>query len=246
MGRSSFVTVIIADDQLVYQAGMVKLLSLAGDIDIVACCANSSQLFQAIDASRACVAIVASTLKLEMSHLAERLNRVGSRLIFLVEASEHHLHHTVNGTASLLRRDASVEALIQCVRRAAVRSGDGCVFTHRQMPRPEDQVGTNVCNRLTTKELNILSLVSKGWRNRQIAARLDTTEQVIKNYLRVVFDKAGVSDRLELALFTIHHRALAEATYKACQALGIDSGVPYLSSSPFSSANSRTKRTTAF
>ena len=42
-----------------------------------------------------------------------------------------------------------------------------------------------------------------------IALRLGTTEQVIKNYLRSVYDKTGVSDRLELALFTIHHRILA-------------------------------------
>jgi len=41
--------------------------------------------------------------------------------------------------------------------------------------------------------------------------RLKTTEQVIKNYLRSIYDKTGVSDRLELALFTIHHRVLAQA-----------------------------------
>jgi hypothetical protein len=40
---------------------------------------------------------------------------------------------------------------------------------------------------------------------------LKTTEQVIKNYLRSVYDKTSVSDRLELALFTIHRRTLAEA-----------------------------------
>src|SRR2546430_3310364 len=43
------------------------------------------------------------------------------------------------------------------------------------------------------------------------ATQLGTTEQVIKNYLRNVYDKIGVSDRLELALFTIHHRILNEA-----------------------------------
>ena len=43
------------------------------------------------------------------------------------------------------------------------------------------------------------------------AVRLCTTEQVVKNYLRSIYDKTGVSDRLELALFTIHHRMLAEA-----------------------------------
>jgi hypothetical protein len=40
---------------------------------------------------------------------------------------------------------------------------------------------------------------------------LKTTEQVIKNYLRSIYDKTGVGDRLELALFTIHHRVLAQA-----------------------------------
>jgi DNA-binding NarL/FixJ family response regulator len=44
-----------------------------------------------------------------------------------------------------------------------------------------------------------------------MSTQLGATEQVIKNYLRNVYDKIGVSDRLELALFTIHHRILAEA-----------------------------------
>jgi hypothetical protein len=40
--------------------------------------------------------------------------------------------------------------------------------------------------------------------DREIGSRLGTTEQIIKNYLRSVFDKTGTSDRLELALFIIH------------------------------------------
>jgi DNA-binding NarL/FixJ family response regulator len=40
---------------------------------------------------------------------------------------------------------------------------------------------------------------------------MGTTEQVVKNHLRSVYDKTGVSDRLELALFTIHHKTLARA-----------------------------------
>ena len=56
-----------------------------------------------------------------------------------------------------------------------------------------------------------VALIVQGCKNREIATRLKTTEQVIKNYLRNVYDKIGVSDRLELALFTIHHRILNEA-----------------------------------
>ncbi len=54
-------------------------------------------------------------------------------------------------------------------------------------------------------------LIVKVSKNKEIGRRLGTTEQVIKNYLRSIYDKTGVSDRLELALFTIHHRMLAEA-----------------------------------
>jgi DNA-binding NarL/FixJ family response regulator len=74
-----------------------------------------------------------------------------------------------------------------------------------------DQVGARVRDRLTPKELKIVALVVQGYKNKEIATRLGTTEQVIKNYLRNVYDKIGVGDRLELALFTIHHRILAEA-----------------------------------
>jgi DNA-binding NarL/FixJ family response regulator len=71
-------------------------------------------------------------------------------------------------------------------------------------------VGTRVLDRLTPKETRIVALIVQGCKNREIALRLKTTEQVIKNYLRSIFDKTGVSDRLELALFTLHHRVLAK------------------------------------
>jgi DNA-binding NarL/FixJ family response regulator len=74
-----------------------------------------------------------------------------------------------------------------------------------------DLVGARVRDRLTAKELKIVALIVQGYKNKEIATQLGTTEQVIKNYLRNVYDKIGVSDRLELALFTIHHRILAEA-----------------------------------
>jgi DNA-binding NarL/FixJ family response regulator len=74
-----------------------------------------------------------------------------------------------------------------------------------------DMVGLRVRDRLTAKELRIVALIVQGYKNKEIATQLGTTEQVIKNYLRNVYDKIGVSDRLELALFTIHHRILNEA-----------------------------------
>ncbi len=60
-------------------------------------------------------------------------------------------------------------------------------------------------DRLTTKEIQVATLVWQGLTNRDIAGVLTTSEQVVKNYLRTAFDKLGVWTRLELALYVASH-----------------------------------------
>ena len=60
--------------------------------------------------------------------------------------------------------------------------------------------------RLSEKEMLIISGVTQGLKNKDIAREVGTTEQVVKNYLRKIYDKLGVSDRLELALYCLHHQ----------------------------------------
>ena len=59
---------------------------------------------------------------------------------------------------------------------------------------------------LTRREKSIIACLVQGWRNREIAQNLHITEQTVKNHLRAVYDKVGVSDRLELALYAIHQK----------------------------------------
>ena len=56
--------------------------------------------------------------------------------------------------------------------------------------------------------MSIITCITQGKRNKEIAFQLGTTEQVIKNYLRKIFDKLGVSDRLELALYCLHNKII--------------------------------------
>ena len=60
-------------------------------------------------------------------------------------------------------------------------------------------------DRLTAKEIQVATLVWQGLTNKDIAAVVRTSEQVVKNYLRTVFDKLGVWTRLELALYVASH-----------------------------------------
>ncbi|HEY7096478.1 MAG TPA: helix-turn-helix transcriptional regulator [Terriglobales bacterium] len=81
--------------------------------------------------------------------------------------------------------------------------------------------------RLTAKEVQIATLVWEGRTNREIADLMSTTEQVVKNYLRNIFDKIGVWSRLELALYVASHGGRSWS-----DALGLRHDVPVARSTP--------------
>ena len=58
---------------------------------------------------------------------------------------------------------------------------------------------------LTPRERQIVALIVEGCTNKDIARTVGTSEQVIKNYLGDIFDKLGVFNRLELALYALDH-----------------------------------------
>jgi DNA-binding NarL/FixJ family response regulator len=64
---------------------------------------------------------------------------------------------------------------------------------------------------LSEREKEIVQLVAQGYRNKEIGEKLFISEQTVKNHLHNIFDKLGVSDRLELALYAIHHRLIDQA-----------------------------------
>ena len=203
--------IILADNQAIFRAGTAKILAMEDDFRIIAQCPDSERLYQAIDAFRSVILIFASSLALDLSLFAQRIARSGSSSIVILENTDTPEPFLSAGVQGLVYRNVGSPVLIDCVRQVA----SGTLF---QQPAAnglshlhEDLVGARVRDRLTLKEMKIVALIVQGCKNKEIAIRLGTTEQVVKNYLRNVYDKTGVSDRLELALFTIHHKMLAEA-----------------------------------
>jgi DNA-binding NarL/FixJ family response regulator len=62
---------------------------------------------------------------------------------------------------------------------------------------------------LTVRELDVVAAIVSGFTNREIAQKFSISEQTVKHHLRNIFDKVGVSNRLELALFAINHQLVA-------------------------------------
>jgi DNA-binding NarL/FixJ family response regulator len=205
---------ILADNQAIFRAGAARVLALEDDMRIAAQCEDAAKLFVAIDTLRGSVLLVSSSLRLDLKDLLARARSAGSRIILVTENAEHVAEDLTALFDGILSRSVPGNVLVDCVRRVA----QGQHFVQRSnvtTMQVTDSVGTRVRDRLTPKEMQIVALIVQGCKNKDIAAQLGTKEQVIKNYLRSIYDKTGVSDRLELALFTIHHRALAEAAAKA-------------------------------
>jgi len=203
--------VILADSQAIFRAGTAKVLALDEDLRIIAQCSDNERMMHAITTFPGAIVVFASALKPELSRLRVLLDTTGSRGIVIAENHETPGNYLQQGFRGVIFRNTTGSALAECVRKVA--AGETWQPLHATLAETvdEDMVGTRVRDRLTPKEMRIVALIVQGCKNREIANRLKTTEQVIKNYLRSIYDKTGVSDRLELALFTLHHRVLAQA-----------------------------------
>jgi DNA-binding NarL/FixJ family response regulator len=203
--------IILADSQAIFRAGTAKVLAMDEDFRIIAQCADLERMLHAITTFPGAIVLFASSLRPDLNRLRPLLDSSGSRAIVIAENNESASAYLHQGFRGVVFRNVSGSSLVECVRRVAL--GDTWVPPQLAVAEvhEEDMVGTRVRDRLTPKEMRIVALIVQGCKNREIAIRLKTTEQVIKNYLRSIYDKTGVSDRLELALFTIHHRVLAQA-----------------------------------
>jgi DNA-binding NarL/FixJ family response regulator len=203
--------VILADNQAIFRAGAAKVLAVEDDLRIVAQAQTAEQMLMALERFRPSVLILSPALVSNLDPVLSAARQHKTRLVLVAENGEDPAKYVSQGIAGVVFRSVTGSALLDCVRKVA--RGETWVQDVRSLAEgsESDMVGARVRDRLTARELSIVALIVQGYKNKEIATRLGTTEQVIKNYLRNVYDKVGVSDRLELALFTIHHRILAEA-----------------------------------
>ena len=203
--------IILADNQAIFRAGAAKVLAVEDDIRVVAQAENTEKLFSALNSFKASVLIVAESLKTDVGSLVETARKNKTSVVMIGDAPEDGPKLQKAGAQAVIYRNVSGQALLDCVRKVGKGEHWSQKTEAEAMVSDNDAVGARVRDRLTPKELKIVALIVQGYKNKEIATKLGTTEQVIKNYLRNVYDKIGVSDRLELALFTIHHKILLDA-----------------------------------
>jgi DNA-binding NarL/FixJ family response regulator len=214
-GGDQFVRVIVADSQAIFRAGLRKIFAVEDDIRVVGQAETMDQAFSAAKKFTADILIMEAALSPHPAEAVSELLRHSPalRLVVVTETPEEELtlelfRRGVHGIAS---REIEPELLVDCLRKVSEgspwlesRAVEWVLEAYRtQSTRP---VTSRSKVQLTPKESLIVSCVTQGMKNKEIAIRVGTTEQVVKNYLRKVYDKLGVADRLELALYCLNNR----------------------------------------
>jgi DNA-binding NarL/FixJ family response regulator len=216
-GNGQFVRVILADTQAIFRAGLRKVFALEDDIRVVGQAETLAQTQSAAAKFSADVMIFEAALTPNPVEAVANLLRQnpGLRIVVVTPGADEELTLELfrRGAHGIVSREVEPEILVDCLRK--VVAGEPWLDSQgvrwvmeayrNQNNRP---TGSRPKVQLTPKEMLIVSCVTQGMKNKEIALRVGTTEQVVKNYLRKVYDKLGVADRLELALYCLNHHVV--------------------------------------
>jgi len=215
--KPGVIRIILADSQAIYRVGIRKIFALEDDLRVVAQADSIENLRAAIDRFPSDVVLLEGALLGNSTSAVSELLRIAPKAKLIIQAVVVDESQTVElyrkGVRGIISRSISPDLLVRCVRRIAGgetwidnQSVNWVIEAYRAqaaaLVSPKSQP------RLSPKEMAIISCITQGKRNKEIAFQLGTTEQVIKNYLRKIYDKLGVSDRLELALYCLHNKII--------------------------------------
>ena len=209
---------IIADSEAIFRVGMAKIFALEKDLEVISQTDSLQQTLNVLSSTPADVILFEAGLSPNPADAVSeviRRSEPGTKIIVIAHytGEEETVDYLRRGVRGILTRSVSPDLLVRCVRKVAAgetwldSQGVNWVI---EAYRNQAEHGTSPKHqlRLSEKEMMIIGGVTQGLKNKDIAVEVGTTEQVVKNYLRKIYDKLGVSDRLELALYSMHRRLL--------------------------------------
>jgi DNA-binding NarL/FixJ family response regulator len=217
------IRIVVADDHPIFRDGLCKLLGLEEDFEVVAQAQDGRQVLDVLQQFEPDILL----LDLKMPGLdglatLQRLQASKNKTRVIVLTASDDKNEFVQamklGTSGIVLKQTATELLIKSIRK--VHAGEIWLDSHttaaviRQFVANDDApvpppASTAPRERerspLSQREREIVALVAQGFKNKEMAEKMFISEQTVKNHLHNIFDKLGVSDRLELALYAIHN-----------------------------------------
>jgi two-component system, NarL family, nitrate/nitrite response regulator NarL len=221
-GGARKIRIVVADDHPIFRDGLCRLLALEPDFEVVAQAQDGRQVPDVLQQHEPDILL----LDLKMPGLdglatLQRLqtSKHKTRVIVLTASEDKNefVQAMKLGTAGIVLKQSATDLLIKSIRK--VNAGEIWLDSHttaavmRQFATGADEApaaGTPASSSrerslLSQREREIVAVVAQGFKNKEIAEKMFISEQTVKNHLHNIFDKLGVSDRLELALYATHN-----------------------------------------
>lgn len=209
------IRILIADDHPIFRDGLKKLLSLEDDLQVIGEAQNGQQTIEMVEKLQPDILLL--DLKMPgmngiaaLEAMQDKLKATRVIVLTASEAEEEVVQVMRLGTAGVVRKQTATDLLIKSIRKVANGEiwldGRLTAAVMRQFSEPAPPAPQPQKSLLSGREREIVALVSQGYRNKEIAEKMFISEQTVKNHLHNIFDKLGVSDRLELALYAIHKK----------------------------------------
>jgi len=216
--RKRNIRIVIADDHPIVRDGLKKLLALEDDLDVVGEAGDGREVLERVQELEPDVLL----LDLRMPNLdglsalqALQQSNKATRVIVLTASEDKNefVQAMKLGCSGIVLKQTAPDLIVKSIRK--VNSGEIWLDSHttaavmRQFSSPADLAaaggkGGRERSPLSQREREIVALVAQGYKNKEMAEKMFISEQTVKNHLHNIFDKLGVSDRLELALYAIH------------------------------------------
>jgi DNA-binding NarL/FixJ family response regulator len=222
-GIKSKIRIVVADDHPIFRDGLCKLLALEEDFEVVAQASDGREVLEVLQQTEPDILL----LDLKMPGLdglgtLQRLQQARNKTRVIVLTASDDKNEFVQamklGTSGIVLKQTATDMLIKSIRKvhageiwldshttaAVIRqfvAADETPTPHMAPPAPRERERSP----LSQREREIVALVAQGFKNKEMAEKMFISEQTVKNHLHNIFDKLGVSDRLELALYAIHN-----------------------------------------
>jgi two-component system nitrate/nitrite response regulator NarL len=217
--RTGNVRIIIADDHPIVRDGLKKLLLLEDDFEVVGEAGDGREVIDKVQELDPDVLL----LDLRMPNLdglsaLQALQQTNKRTRIIVLTASEDKNEFVQamklGCSGIVLKQTAPDLIVKSIRK--VHAGEIWLDSHttaavmRQFQTGTEAGGSASGGKgrerspLSAREREIVALVAQGYKNKEMAEKMFISEQTVKNHLHNIFDKLGVSDRLELALYAIH------------------------------------------
>ena len=195
------IRVIIADDHALFRQGLKSMLRLQSDVTVVAELERASDLSATLEERRCDVLLL--DLQMERSALAD-IEALAERVAIVVVTASERTEDAVAairaGARGVVLKRFAIETLMTAVR--AVAAGEVWMPPALQAAVAAGLRGPTASS-LTRREREIVRHVALGLRNAEVGRELRISEVTVKTHINNIFQKLGIRDRVELALYAV-------------------------------------------